>query len=209
MADDHVTKTVNVYNSIAAAYALQAELHAPITEREKFCQLIPAGGMILDAGCGSGRDCVYFAGKGYEVTGVDLSESLLEIARTKTTKARFFCQDLRYLSFADSLFDGIWSCASLLHLKREEIPSVLKKFFSILKPDGALFILVKSGVGEEETTEPSVPGKARFFTYFSRQELEKSIKDTGFSVLEMYTYNESERFPDGYNTEWLAVFARK
>src|SRR4030042_6545403 len=138
MTDDHVKTTVDVYNSIATQYAIQAEAHAPEPERERFSGMIPKGGWILDAGCGSGRDCAYFETKGIEVVGIDLSDSLLSIARKVSFNADFINMDLRNMDFPDNRFDGIWSCASILHLKRAEIPPVMAKFYRILKSGGVL-----------------------------------------------------------------------
>jgi ubiquinone/menaquinone biosynthesis C-methylase UbiE len=207
--DDHVKGTIAVYNSIAAQYAVQAEAHAPVPEREKFTAMIPKGGLVLDAGCGSGRDCAYFETQGIEVTGVDLSDSLLAIAKKVAFNSEFYHQDLRNLQFPDAAFDGIWACASIIHLKRSEIPGVMATFFRILKPGGALMVLVKSGTKDKFMVEPSVPDKARYYTYFSKDEIKDFTTGAGFNLIEIYTYNEADRFPDGYPTDWIATFAQK
>jgi ubiquinone/menaquinone biosynthesis C-methylase UbiE len=207
--DDHVKGTIAVYNSIAAQYAVQAEAHAPEPEREKFVQMIPKGGNVLDAGCGSGRDSAYFEHYGLEVTGIDLCEPLLAIARKVAFNAEFINQDLRKINFPENSFDGIWACASLLHLKHHEIPPVLSTFFKILKPGGVLLILVKAGTTDKFTIEPSIPDKARYYSYFSKDEIKEYVINAKFSLGELYTYNEVDRFSDGYPTDWIACFAKK
>lgn len=125
MSDDHVKKTIAVYNAKAKEYASKLDDYAPRPEQDKFISLIPKTGVVLDAGCGPGRDSEYFFQRGLSVTGVDLSKKLLEIAKNRVPQVKFLKQDLRKLKFPSNHFDGIWACASLLHLKREEIPTVL------------------------------------------------------------------------------------
>lgn len=209
MTDDHVSHTIAVYDSIAAQYAVQAETRAPEVERERFCDLLPPGGHILDVGCGSGRDAAFFEHHGFQVAGIDLSQSLLTLARKIAFNADFYAMDMRHLTFPDASYDGIWCCAALLHLKRFEIPPVMQSFYRILKPGGTLFILVKQGTEDAFSVEPSVPGKSRYFSYFSDSEMKEYIADAGFSLLDMYNYNEARRFSDGYPTDWIVAFAKK
>jgi ubiquinone/menaquinone biosynthesis C-methylase UbiE len=209
MAEDHIKSTVAVYNSIAAQYAVQAEAHAPEPERQKFCGMVKPGGWILDVGCGSGRDCAYFETHGFEVQGIDLSESLLTIARKVAWNSEFYNMDMRQMNFPDGSFDGVWACAAIIHLKRPEIPQVLSSFLKILKPGGALGLLVKAGTQEGFAREPSVRNKARYYTYFSQKEIKELAENAGFKVTETYSYNEADRFKDGYPTDWIACFATK
>lgn len=207
--DQHIKSTVAVYNSIAAQYAVEIEAHAPEAERVRFCQLVKPESCILDVGCGPGRDAAYFETKGYQVAGVDLSDSLLAIARKVAANAEFYKMDMRSLTFPDNSYDAIWCCAALLHLKRAEIPSVLQTFFKILKPGGILFILVKEGEKEGFFIEPSIKDKSRYYTYFTLTELKKLLSESTFNVLDIYSWNESDRFKDGYPTEWISAFAQK
>lgn len=98
---------------------------------------------ILDAGCGSGRDSKAFKESGFDVYAIDASESMVEHCRTiigdRCRLATF--QDYN----TDIKFDGIWACASLLHLKPEELDPVLKKFTGFLKPGGVFFMSFKYG----------------------------------------------------------------
>ncbi len=207
--DDHIKSTVSVYNSIATQYALQAEAHAPEKERLKFLELMPQGGCVLDVGCGSGRDAAYFESRGLEVAGVDLSASLLTIARKVASCAEFYEMDMRRLTFPDNSYDGIWCCAALLHLKHEEILPVVKSFYRILKAGGVCFARVKSGTGEQYDIAPSTPGKARYFSYFTEEEFMKFFTDAGFSIVSVETFNESKRYKDGYDIDWIDLFAQK
>jgi len=113
---------------------------------EPFLAHIPSGGRILDAGCGPGRDALAFLKKGFHVTAFDASLKMAEIASHQTglvvDQMRF--QDLSY----DSEFDGIWACASLLHVSSTEIDNVLLKLSHALKPGGFWYMSFKEGYGE-------------------------------------------------------------
>lgn len=88
----------------------------------RFLQNIPAGGRILDAGCGSGRDARAFKDLGFEVEAFDASPELAKLASTHLGHT------VRVRTFSDvsevHAYDGIWACASLLHLRhaRESLP---------------------------------------------------------------------------------------
>lgn len=209
MSDDHVAKTIDVYNAMADDYAKKLNDYAPRPEQEKFVSLLPKNATILDAGCGPGRDCEYFVKHRLKVTGVDLSEKLLDIARRRVPQARFIKQDLRALNFPSDSFDGIWACASLLHLHRAEAPLVLQNFFHLLKPSGILFIMVKAGSGEADVKESLSSNMVRHFTYFILKELKKLLEKAHFSVEEIYTWNEEVRRPGRRDLVWISSFSKK
>lgn len=204
-----MTKTIGVYNAMADKYAKKLNDYAPRPEQEKFVSLLPKNTTILDAGCGPGRDCEYFIKQGFQVVGVDLSDKLLDIAKQRVPQASFVKQDLRALDFSPGSFDGIWACASLLHLHRAEVPQVLENFFHMLKPGGALFVMVKEGKGEADVKESLSSNMVRHFTYFMLEELKKLLEKAHFSVEEMYTWKEEVRRPGRRDLVWISSFARK
>jgi 2-polyprenyl-3-methyl-5-hydroxy-6-metoxy-1,4-benzoquinol methylase len=98
---------------------------------------------ILDAGCGSGRDSKAFKESGFDVHAMDASESMVEHCRTIIGDR---CRLATFQEYHTEVkFDGIWACASLLHLKPEELDAVLKKFTRFLKPGGVFFMSFKYG----------------------------------------------------------------
>ena len=86
---------------------------------------------ILDAGCGSGRDAKAFLDAGYQVTALDASEKICEEAG-KLLKQEVLCIEFKELQFQQK-FNGIWACASLLHVSYTEIDGVLKRLWDALK----------------------------------------------------------------------------
>jgi SAM-dependent methyltransferase len=110
---------------------------------EPFLALVPAGGHILDAGCGSGRDAREFLRRGYAVTAIDASAGLARVAVAPVTVLRFEGMDW------EGRFDGVWACASLLHVRRAEIDGVLGRFTKALRPAGVWYMSFKLGEAEE------------------------------------------------------------
>lgn len=209
MAKDYLQETIQTYNTIADSYASKLDDYAPRSEQEKFISLLPNRAKILDAGCGPGRDCEYFADRGLDVVGIDLSDKLLEIAKKRVPSVVFQKQNLRTLQFQANSFDGIWACASLLHLKREDVLSVLKQFYTILKPQGILFVMVKEGKGEADIFEVLSSNIKRHFTYFSLPELNDLLIRAEFKVMDIYLWNEEVRRPGRRDLVWISSFSRK
>ncbi|WP_144884398.1 class I SAM-dependent methyltransferase [Leclercia adecarboxylata] len=115
---------------------------------EAFTQHLAPGARVLDAGCGSGRDAKAFQEMGYQVEAFDASPAMVELAREHTGLP------VKVMSFADvdwkEEFDGIWCCASLLHVPAVELPGVMRRFADALKPGGVWYVSFKYGDGERE-----------------------------------------------------------
>ena len=110
--------TIDYYNRNAARY-FNETVHADVSEiRDRFAQMLPPGGTILDLGCGSGRDSKAFIEQGFRVVAVDGSEKLCKLAQAYIQQP-VVCSD--FLDYKpNETFDGIWACASLLHLTEAE-----------------------------------------------------------------------------------------
>jgi SAM-dependent methyltransferase len=133
--------TVAYYDQNAARYFSEtvridmAALYGP------FLPLIPPGGRILDAGCGSGRDSLYFLQHGYDVEAFDASGEMCRLASGLI--GRIVLQTDFEEVDSVSEFDGIWACASLLHVRRECIDAVLERLCRALRPGGVMFVSFK------------------------------------------------------------------
>jgi len=124
-------------------------LHVDMKELyEPFCELLPKGAKILDAGCGSGRDTQFFMNEGYKLVAIDASSKMVSATKELTGV------DCRHMSFEnlklENDFDAIWACASLLHVRRESLTSVLNKFADILLPSGLIYASFKLGTEERQ-----------------------------------------------------------
>lgn len=103
---------------------------------------------ILDAGCGSGRDVREFLARDYRVTAFDASEKLAGLASAAIghpVAVRTFDEVNE-----TKAYDGVWACASLLHLPQQQIPQALAALWQALKPGGVLYVSFKRGEGQRE-----------------------------------------------------------
>src|SRR5579885_515575 len=145
--------TIATYDHIAAEFARRNFDLTDVRYLDAFARAVAGNApserfRILDAGCGPGRDSKWFRERGFHVIGVDLSAGMLAEARRRVPDVEFRQADLRRLNFPDGYFDGIWCCASLLHLPRNDVPAVLASFRRLLD-HGFLYVAVKVGQGEE------------------------------------------------------------
>ena len=203
------TSTIDVYNKHASQFVKHFEKKLDVTEADKFLSMVTAGGKVLDAGCGSARDAAYFVRKGYQALGIDLSAGLLAEAKKIHPEVPTKLMSLINITLEDSSYDGVWSKAAILHIPRSDVPTVLKHFHRILKPGGALFIQTKAGEGESTQPVPFDNSLERLFTFFTARELEALVSAAGFTVLNSYDFNGTERFQGSRDQDWVVIFARK
>lgn len=115
---------------------------------QPFIAALPAQGRVLDAGCGSGRDSKAFAGMGYHVEAFDASPEMVAMA---SEHAGLAVRQMRFDEVAAlSRYDGIWCCASLLHVPAAGLPDAMQRLARALKPGGIWYVSFKYGYGERE-----------------------------------------------------------
>ncbi len=99
-----------------------------------------AGARVLDAGCGLGLDSGAFAKAGLTVTAADIVEEFLDLTRRRAPGIRVASMDLMAPCFRAGSFDGIFGCASFLHVPREAAGVALGGLARLLAPGGVLFL---------------------------------------------------------------------
>jgi ubiquinone/menaquinone biosynthesis C-methylase UbiE len=190
-----------------AARAVPSEEY--VRHIREFVERVP-GRRLIDVGCGPGHHVRLFADWGYEVTGIDASAAMIEVARagTRSEQAPRFrvarMQDVGEL-FPENSFDGAWISASLLHVPEEETPDVLAGVHRIVVDRGAVFISLKQGPQGVRI----VPVDAHYdlplereFTFWEEARFRRLVEDAGFSV---NRFHESVHgTTGGAPTHWLA-----
>jgi 2-polyprenyl-3-methyl-5-hydroxy-6-metoxy-1,4-benzoquinol methylase len=138
--------TLTYYNNNAQTFSdstLNVDMSALYAE---FLPHVKQHGHILDAGCGSARDAAYFKNQGFTVSAFDASPALAKLA------SNYLQQPVEIKTFQEleciNKYDGIWCCASLLHVPKAELPQVFLKLQNALKPDGVLYVSFKYGTQE-------------------------------------------------------------
>jgi len=141
-----MTDTLTYYNNNAADFFTNTVSVDMSVLYDRFISVLSPGSMVLDAGCGSGRDAKAFLQRGFRVAAFDAST---ELARLATAHVGIEVAVRRFADVREiSCYDGIWACASLLHLPATEIPAALQSLWAALKPGGAFYLSFKIGVGE-------------------------------------------------------------
>ena len=171
--------TLDYYNKNSEEY-FNSTLSVDMTNTYKeFLKLVPEGGKILDLGCGSGRDSMNFMKLGYEVTAVDGAKELAKKASVLLGK-EVILSTFEELELKEK-FHGIWACASLLHIKREDLKTVLNNLYNNLEDNGVFYMSFK--YGEKEY----VDDKNRYFNCFTDESIIRFINEnTKFNILDLY-----------------------
>ena len=192
-------KTIAYYNSHTKEFT-ERTVEADMSFcQEKFLKLLPPGAVILDAGCGSGRDSRFFLNHGMQIQAIDAS---VEICRQASA---YIGQPVKCMRFDEldcsQMFDGIWACASLLHVEKKALPGILQKFHRALKTKGVFYASFKYGDGEEERLE-------RFFSDYRLEEIEQVFLQDGlFELVESFETEDVR--PDYKNKPWVNIIVRK
>lgn len=155
--------------------------------------------VLLDFGCGPGRDLCALKGMGHEPVGLDGCADFVAMAR-EASGCEVWQQDFLALDLPAGRFDGIYANASLFHVPRSELPRVLGQLHAALKPGGVLFSSNPRGENQEGWNG------GRYGSYHDLENWTRVLEDAGFRELEHY-YR-----PEGLPREqqpWLASVWRK
>ena len=196
---DWQKQTLEYYKTNTDSF-VKGTLAADMSQTQsRFLDKLPKHAYILDFGCGSGRDTKVFLDNGYQVDAVDGSEEVCHEASRITGIAvkQMFFSDLD----ADTVYDGIWACASILHLPRTELKDVLNRISKALKPHGVLYTSFKHGVSE------GFRG-GRWFTDFTEESLNTFWKEVqGLKILETWITHDVR--PGREEERWINLLARR
>ena len=194
-----INNTLDFYNNNSKTY-IEKTLSGDTTNLyNKFLKYVPQYGAILDLGCGSGRDTKYFIDNGYEVDAMDGSKELCKAA-TKYTGIQV--QYMLFENFNDSnIYDGIWACASILHLKKCELSDMIKRLYKALKEDGVIYMSFKYGDFEGVRN-------GRYFTYLTEESFDMLMEPiNGFKKEKIWATGDVRE--DRGTEQWLNIILRK
>ena len=192
---DRQNSTLDWYRENTEAFiARTADVDMTAHYRAFLDKVVP-GGQILDLGCGAGKASLYFTQQGYRVLAVDGCRELCDYTRGRVG-CPVRCMRFEELDYEDA-FDGIWACASLLHVRMAELPGVLRLVRRALKKDGVFYASFKYGETEREHN-------GRFFSDFTEDSLRALLDEAGgFRVLCLWSTFDAR--PDRADERWVNV----
>ena len=192
-------ETLQYYEDNAETF-ISGTVNADMSDaRQRFLKLLPENALILDFGCGSGRDTKAFLEHGYRVDAVDGSAELCRQASDYTgiCVRQMLFQELDISNY----YDGVWACASILHLSKIEISDVLKRISNALKPGGILYTSFKYGTFEGMRNN-------RYFTDFTETTLSKLwIGIDSLQIIDIWTTQDVR--PGREEKRWINLLARR
>jgi len=200
MTDESKSRqTIEYYNQQIQTF-VENTLNLDMSELYKeFEVLVKPKGRILDAGCGPGRDSLYFLKQGFDVIAFDASEAMVAYA-AQLTGAPVLKLSFNELEF-DNEFDGIWACASMLHVPHFEMDSVITRIIRALIPGGILYTSFK--YGNEEVFR-----NGRLFSNYTKTTfLQLCSRHPKIKILKIWQTTDVR--PNRTDERWLNVLCRK
>lgn len=206
--DDFKKITKRTYNLIAVEYAKRDKMVEAIEEEfeikddlEKFIKLLPKKSWVLDIGCGAGRDSRFFGRHGFKVVGIDFSRTMIIQAKKISRREIYKSIDFEKVQFKNESFCGVWANASLHHMPRKRLLSVLRKIYNWLQGGGFFFIKVrrgdKEGLQEQQKFNRTIK---RFFAFYQSKDLKVALKSCGFRMISSRVDNRRG---------WVSVLVKK
>ncbi len=164
---------------------------------EPLARLLEPQATILDIGCGSGRDLLWFARRGFHPTGFEQAPNLARLAREHADCPVIEGNFCRY-NFSNLQFSALVFVGSLVHLPKEDLSTILKSTCRALVPGGLILITMKEGNGTSSSSD------GRVFTLWSREDIEQIFTTNNLYILD-FSMQISKLRP---NDVWLGYVLR-
>jgi SAM-dependent methyltransferase len=167
---------------------------------DRFLHHVRPGGRILDAGCGVGRDTLAFVERGFSVVAFDASAEMVRRARARLGgRAEVLQMCFEDVAWRDT-FDGIWACASLLHVPASTFPDVARRLAASLRPGSVCYMSFKYGEGERSAG-------GRLFTDHTEMTVAQALGSVDLVVLESWKTGDVR--PDRPNEHWINLMCAR
>ena len=171
------------YNNIAVRYLAERTVDSEdVRLLDDFIELLAPHAKVLDAGCGAGVPISRSLAEHFDVTGVDFSETQIELAKKNVSNAKFLCEDMTRLKFREGTFDGICSYYAIIHIPREEHQLLLLNFYHILKT-GGVALLCLGAENLVNDIDENYLGARMYWSHYDSDTYIKMLNECGFSIM--------------------------
>lgn len=194
-----MVNTIDYYNKNVQSF-IDGTVSVDFTRIQNiFLELLPKDARILDFGCGSGRDTKFFLDCGYQVDAIDGS---MELCRAASEYTGIHVKQMLFQELTEvEKYEGIWACASILHVKKAELPDIIRKMSLATKENGIIYVSFKYGDYEGERN-------GRYFTDMTEISMKELLAAFPELVVEKQWVTDDVR--DGRGGErWLNMILRK
>ena len=198
--------TVKSYDASAAEYAAEAAAMPEwvANEIDAFVDALGGTGRILEIGSGGGRDARELERRGLSVRCTDVAQGFVDLLRADGFEADRLdplTDDLADPQRPDTPYDGVWSCACLFHVAREDLATVLGRLAKATRTGGRIHASFKEGEGEKRSTYGTRDAPRRYTdTLWREPDLRSEFSSAGWVVDEVGRQGEKR---------WLAVRAHR
>jgi 2-polyprenyl-3-methyl-5-hydroxy-6-metoxy-1,4-benzoquinol methylase len=198
------------YDRMAEQYLATKDPEDPLAlaALEDLASVVSPGAAVLDLGCGAGVPVTrWLAGRGFAVTGVDVSARQLELAQRNVPDGTFLKADMTELAFASETFDAVVAFHSIIHVPRTEHPALLERIHRWLKPGGNFLatMTVTEYEGREDDWEGW--GAPMVWSHYDRNANVAMLRGAGFQI--QYAEPRTSKGTGDEDETWLWVLARK
>ena len=182
----HTEETVRAYDLDAVAYAANGGTVPDSFRRdiEDFAERLGAGARVLEIGSGGGRDARLMEELGLRVRRTDITPAFVALLREQGHSADVLDPLCDNLASPDGAYDAVWANASLLHVGRVDLRTVLARLGAVCRRDALLRISVKEGDGAGWSTHGSI-STPRHFTYWQADALREVVSGAGWRSVEI------------------------
>ena len=180
--------TVRSYDTVAAEYAAEAAAMPEwvATEIDAFVTELGGSGRVLEIGSGGGRDALELEKRGISVRRTDISKGFVELLRESGFEADLLdplIDDLADPQRPGTPYDGVWACACLIHVVREDFGTVLRRLAEATRTGGRLHASVREGDGEDASTHGNDAAPRHYVeTYWREAALRSALTGAGWIV---------------------------
>lgn len=194
-----MVNTIDYYNKNVQSF-IDGTVSVDFTRIQNiFLELLPKDARILDFGCGSGRDTKFFLDCGYQVDAIDGS---MELCRAASEYTGIHVKHMLFQELTEvEKYEGIWACASILHVKKVELPDIVRKMSLATKENGIIYVSFKYGDYEGERN-------GRYFTDMTEISMKELLDDFPELEVEKQWITGDVRAGRG-DERWLNMILRK